>query len=279
MPNLFSQMYVFGDSLSDTGTVFRATNGMFPPQPAYFEGRYSNGRVWVEYLAERLQLSTSPAEQFACGGATTTAEPNSLVPGVLTQVQTLLQQTQVHPQALCVLWAGANDYLQGMHTASIPVANLMDAIAQLTQSGARQLLVVNLPNLGEVPATRGSASAGQLSSLTQSHNQGLRRSLKRLRQAQPELQIASLDAYELYRTAMMNPATYGFTNVTCGCLDGMRPRGNPEEFLFWDGIHPTTATHRILADLALTALLEQGLIPASVRVLPGSSPQRDQLLT
>ena len=66
-----NQLYIFGDSLSDLGTVFRATGGMYPPQPTYFQGRYSNGRVWVEYLADRLQIKASQVNNFACGGATT----------------------------------------------------------------------------------------------------------------------------------------------------------------------------------------------------------------
>lgn len=264
----FDRMYVFGDSLSDTGTTFRATNGVYPPQPPYFQGRYSNGPVWVEYLAEKLQISSSPAEHFAWGGATTSDEPNSLVPGLLTQVQTLLQTTSIHSATLCTLWAGANDYLQGTSTASIPVDNLLRAIAQLAIRGARQFLVVNLPDLGQVPATRGSASAVQLSGLTVAHNQSLRRSLKQLRQEQPELQIAILDAYELYQTAMANPSSYGFTNVTSGCLAGLQPISNPDHYLFWDGIHPTTTTHRILADLALIAITEAGLIQRSTIALP-----------
>jgi phospholipase/lecithinase/hemolysin len=88
-------LYVFGDSLSDVGTVFRATGGIYPPSPTYFQGRYSNGRVWVEYLADRLHLSSSQINNFARKGATTGSESNSLVPGLLTQVQ---QFTQTHQQ-------------------------------------------------------------------------------------------------------------------------------------------------------------------------------------
>lgn len=40
-----NQLNVFGDSLSDVGQVFRATGGMYPPNPTYFQGHYSNGQV------------------------------------------------------------------------------------------------------------------------------------------------------------------------------------------------------------------------------------------
>ncbi|HEY9660166.1 MAG TPA: SGNH/GDSL hydrolase family protein, partial [Allocoleopsis sp.] len=87
-------LYVFGDSLSDTGTVFRATGGLYPSDPPYFQGRYSNGRVWVEYLADYLAVDR--INNFACGGATTEGNATSLVPGLLSQVQSF---TQNHPHA------------------------------------------------------------------------------------------------------------------------------------------------------------------------------------
>ena len=63
-----NELYVFGDSLSDMGTVFRMTGGMYQPNPTYYKGRYSNGRVWVEYLADRLKLPSDRVTNFAYGG-------------------------------------------------------------------------------------------------------------------------------------------------------------------------------------------------------------------
>ena len=133
-----NHLYVFGDSLSDTGTVFRATGGMYPPQPTYYQGRYSNGRVWVEYLGDRLSLSSTQVNNFACGGATTSSDRNSLVPGLLTQVKSFTQtHAKADSKALYVLWVGANDYLQGVSSTSGPIENITQAIASLNQVGAK----------------------------------------------------------------------------------------------------------------------------------------------
>lgn len=259
-PEPINELYVFGDSLSDVGTVFRATGRMYPPNPTYFQGRYSNGRVWVEYLAEQLHLSKSQTNNFACGGATTGSEGNSLVPGLLTQVQSFTQtHQQTNPNALYVLWAGANDYLQGVSSATVPVENVTGAIASLAGVGAKKILVANLPDLGQLPSTRTSANSANLSTLTQSHNQGLRRALKQLSQQDSDLQIASLDANTLYREAITNPGAFGFTNVISSCLSG-GACSNPDQFLFWDGIHPTTAAHRILGKAAFSAIQDGGMI-------------------
>jgi phospholipase/lecithinase/hemolysin len=265
-----NELYVFGDSLSDMGTVFRMTGGTYPPHPTYYQGRYSNGRVWVEYLADYLKLPSDRVSNFAYGGATTGSSLHNLVPGLVTQVQSFTQAHQrMNPDALYVLWAGANDYLQGASSATIPVENVNCAIASLAGVGAKNILVVNLPDLGQLPATRTGANSASLTALTQAHNQGLRRNLKVLSQQHSELKIATLDANTLYRKAITNPAAFGFTNVTSACSSGSGTCGNQAQFLFWDSIHPTTAAHRILGEAAFVAIQEKGMVDSvSSSVLP-----------
>ncbi|MFM7439113.1 MAG: SGNH/GDSL hydrolase family protein, partial [Snowella sp.] len=83
----FSNIYAFGDSLSDDGNVFAATGG-FPPSPPYFQGHFSNGNVWVQNLAESLGVGLVDG---AFGGATT-GEENTLngtfsgLPGLKQQI-------------------------------------------------------------------------------------------------------------------------------------------------------------------------------------------------
>ncbi|GAB4370096.1 MAG: SGNH/GDSL hydrolase family protein [Elainellaceae cyanobacterium] len=260
-----NQLVVFGDSLSDTGTVFRATNGLYPSDPPYFQGRYSNGRVWVEYLADRLGLSTSQINSYACGGAISGGYASGLIPGLLSQVQAFTQtHSSVNATSLYILWAGANDYLQGVDDAATPVKNVMDAIALLSDAGVKRVLVANLPDLGQLPATRNSANSANLTALTQTHNQGLRRSLKVLTQQQLALKVAVLDANALYQEAIIYPAKFGLTNVTEACISGSGGCGYPEQFLFWDGIHPTTAAHQILGEQAFVAIKEHLPLSAGI---------------
>jgi phospholipase/lecithinase/hemolysin len=265
-----NELYVFGDSLSDMGTVFRMTGGTYPPHPTYYQGRYSNGRVWVEYLADYLKLPSERVINFAYGGATTGSSLHSLVPGLVTQVQSFKRAHQrTSPDALYVLWAGANDYLQGASRATIPVENVNCAIASLAAAGAKNILVANLPDLGQLPATRTGANSANLTALTQAHNQGLRRALKVLSQQHSELKIATLDANTLYREAITKPAAFGFTNVTSACVSGSGTCGNQAQFLFWDSIHPTTAAHRILGEAAFVVIQQKGMVDSmSSSVLP-----------
>jgi len=66
----FDAFYIFGDSLVDNGNLFGVTRNLVPPSPPYFNGRFSNGPVWVEILGPKLGISADSTNNFAFGGAT-----------------------------------------------------------------------------------------------------------------------------------------------------------------------------------------------------------------
>ena len=66
-PGGFSGVYVFGDSLSDAGNISLATLGNLPVGGIYSGGRFSNGSVWVQDLAQNLGL---PAPKPSLAGGT-----------------------------------------------------------------------------------------------------------------------------------------------------------------------------------------------------------------
>ena len=47
----FPGMESIGDSLTDVGNAYLGSAGAYPPSPPYWQGRFSNGPVWVEYFA------------------------------------------------------------------------------------------------------------------------------------------------------------------------------------------------------------------------------------
>lgn len=191
----FSGLYVFGDSLSDTGTVYETSleSGLgvgFPPSPPYAQ-QLSNGPVWVEYLGDKLGLtptlfkdveagvSAPEGINFAAGGATSgTANTLALtssvtnmfpslntLPGLQQQIASFKGQIPVgesaDADALYVIWVGATDYLptegtfQPFNNPVTPVQNIGQAIADLGGLGAKNILVANLPSLGSVPLVLG----------------------------------------------------------------------------------------------------------------------------
>lgn len=251
-----NELYVFGDSLSDIGNVFNATEGFHPSSPPYFQGRFSNGLVWVEYLASGLALTPKQNTNFAYGGATTGSGNLNGIPDLLTQVDSFIKvYQQVDKNALYILWAGANDYLHGMSNPSLSINNISQAIQSLAKAGAKKILVANLPDLGNIPATCNSPYSSILSSATIAHNLGLANSLDLLKQnLGHDTQMIMFDVHSLYKEAIANPTKFGFTDVNTACLNNLASCDNPDKFLFWDGIHPTTVAHRILAKAALKEL-------------------------
>jgi outer membrane lipase/esterase len=248
---------VLGDSLSDNGNAFRLTNGVTPASPPYFNGRFSNGPVWVEDLPGALKLPAASSNNFAVGGAGsgTANTVNSSLPGLRTEVdQLLLLSPTLNPKQLFVIWAGANDYLgSGATTVAPTVSNLSNAVQRLTTAGARQVVVANLPDLGKLPVGGQSAA---LTQITAAHNSALRTSLQTLARNNPDLSIIPTDMAALFNAAITNPARFGFTNVTEPCLNVATGAvcATPNTYLFWDTIHPTAAANRLISAYTLDTI-------------------------
>lgn len=271
-----TDLLVFGDSLSDTGNAFLGTGGTTPPSPPYFDGRFSNGPVWVERLAGRLGVTApTPAfaggSNYAVGGAETGTGLSPIgAPGVLEQVDTYLNLTPFpadppSPGTLIVLQGGGNDFLNGQTDPTVPVANLLLAVTELAGSGGTRFAVANLPDLGELPGTNTlpAPARAALNALSATFNALLAQELAQLA-ASLGVRIDLIDVNGLYAQIRANPAAFGFTNVTQGSLLNADPTG--AGYLFWDELHPTTAAHDLLAARAFGSVT---LVPepASVALL------------
>lgn len=298
----FSGVYVFGDSLSDPENTRNQTAllnsqipiiPIIPPSPFYFNGRFSNGPNWVDYLTDKLELKPTPFTQvlggvspikginFAYGGSTTTDDntilPKPRLPGLQQQIGSFTSRippnTTADANALYILWAGANDYLptesltfKPFTTADTTLANLTGAVQTLAGVGAKNIMVVNLPTLGKLPRALGTADSQRLNDLTGEHNSGLAQNLDSLRQSLGStVNILSLDINTVFEQIVANPGQFNYKNATAPCL--LNPAcTNPDEFFFWDRIHPTTAGHRQIGELAYSVLTK----PAERVPEPGS---------
>ena len=272
----YSGIYVFGDSLVDPGNLFRATGGLYPPSPPYFQGRFSNGPVFVEPLAPKLGLTSNPNTNFAFGGATSgTVNAANFFPflqglppqpGTLAQINRFTTTTpSADPNGLYVVYAGGNDYVFGSVLAPVlgPVSpartvnNLLTGVRNLTAVGAQNILVPNLPDLGKTEFARRNGATQILTTLVNAHNATLTSALSGFAQNNPQVNVIPLDVNAVFNEILADPARYGFTNVTDSCFNvniGKPPCANPDQFLFSDELHPSAATHRLLADYTFAVL-------------------------
>jgi phospholipase/lecithinase/hemolysin len=235
-----SAVIAYGDSLSDNGNLFSHVG--LPAQP-YFQGRLSNGPVTVEQLASMLN---APLYDFAWAGATTgigngldlgtqTSIGFLSLPGMLTELAGYPLPTPLIPTALFFVWGGANDH-EAAGSPTVAAANIITIVKTLQAAGAQNIVVPNLPNLGLTPEFYGSVDATQFS-LT--FNQALVAGLP------PGVYL--FDTYGLLNGIVSDPSRYGLANVTQACFDGTTVCANPNQYLFWDDIHPTTYADSILA--------------------------------
>lgn len=260
-------------------------NPFLVPNAPYARGgqNFSNGAIWIELLARALKVPSSAgpafrgsspnASNYATGAAR--AHTDGLNFSLAAQVGAFLQDSQgVAPSDVLYVFAiGTNDvrdalvaYQSGGEPAAAAVLQLaLDAIAQhiaaLHAAGARHFLVWNVPDVALSPSLRMLAATNPLvavvgNELTVQFNTALAGGLAAL-SLLPEVTIIPLDVYGLVHDMVSDPAAFGFSNVTDACLRPNTPPftcQQPDEFLFWDGLHPTSAAHAFVARAALEAL-------------------------
>ena len=250
----FSSVFVYGDSLSDTGNIYAVTGGAIPLSPPYYNGRFSNGLLAPEYLAAALH---APLTSFAWGGATTgvgnsgdggtqTSFGIFGLPGMETQVAATLGSIPpaLIPTSLFIVWGGPDDFISG-GTVQQGVTDVLTIVGALQLAGAQHILVPGMPDLGLTPAYFGNPSATAFSF---AFDQGLQANLPK--------GATYFDTFGFMHLVVSNPGAFGFTNVTSPCLVGLTPCANPNQYLFWDDLHPTTAADQILAGQFANAVPE-----------------------
>jgi phospholipase/lecithinase/hemolysin len=252
----FSEIVVFGDSVSDNGNFYQMSIATWGPEwayppPPYWEGRFSNGPVWPEYLAPDLGMA-GLLEDYAVGGATSGTECNGApFGGVQNQlVRYFSAHNRCDPNALYIVWVGHNDIfipfekypnpdqmpelLAALDAARVAfVANMKSNIKTLWDKGARNIMVVNILDVGPV---------------TPSFNEGLASVLKDL--ATKGVPTIAVDVFAEEHYVVAHPAEFGFVNVT----DDPFPN-NPPGYA-WFGGHPSTDYHKIIAQFMVRNLID-----------------------
>jgi phospholipase/lecithinase/hemolysin len=293
----YSNLFAFGDSLSDGGNAFALTSAAnslpplhWPPSPPAAQ-RFSNGPTAVEVLAASGGLLLTPSRfggtNYAYGGATTgdlnfnaavgspAGLPASMLPtgmGSTAQVgQFLAAPPAFNPaDTLFFLWGGPNDLLLASAlsnndpaavaaAAHQAVLNLAGLAGMLFGAGARNFLVPNMPNLGVTPygLSQGPLVAAGLTALAQGFNAGLGTAMAQV-DALPGVTMTVFDTFAFFDGVRMNPGAFGFTNVDQPCLASLSAlAGGCGGYLFFDELHPTGAAHAVLANAFEVALIPE----------------------
>jgi thermolabile hemolysin len=284
----FSQIVVFGDSLSDTGNLSNllvqyglpTTEGL---SPILVNGRISNGPLWIETLAANWELNPLQVKNFATIGSTTGRSNISSVfvsflppevvaqvklPGILDQIDrygTTLN-TQADPQALHIIWGGSADFYQmpgktwveAIAQVNQSVNNLIASVEQLANFGATTIAVVNLPNLGLAPSIQAMGLGAQATAYSLLFDGLLEFRLNQVERRLPTVDVIEVDLFSLTQSIVANPQSFGLSDITTPLVTVNGPAVNPNAYLWWNGNHPTTAGHQLIAGTVQAALEGRG---------------------
>jgi phospholipase/lecithinase/hemolysin len=255
----FDAVYVFGDSYCDVGNIFIATKGAEPAAP-YYQGRFSNGPLWVDHVAGTYGLTLTPylagGTDFAFGGAEVTAavpEGAESIPSVPQQIELYLSLHggKADPRALYIVEGGGNDILNATGGSPETLGNeiafgLATGVELLERAGARNILVPNLFDVGQLPAAKaaGLAAAALATAATIATNKALNLLLL-LESFSPDTRLYRIDTYSLFQSIGTDTTHYGFSDITDPCLT--TATCNPYTYFFWDAEHPTSFGHSFFA--------------------------------
>lgn len=287
---VYSQTVFFGDSLTDSGHFRPALIQVAGPSAAIV-GRFTTnpGLIWGEHVADYYGTNANSDNQggtnYAVGGARVgidTVGGLGAIASLASQVDGYLTGTGgvADAKALYTVWGGANDLFAvaagapAQATIGSAVMTQIGLVSALQGAGAQYVLVPTIPDLGRTPQflAGGAATSAAGTALAISYNTALFDGL-----AASGLRVIPLDTFTLIDEITSDPATYGFSNatgtacgavssLTCSPLDYVTPTA-ADDYIFADGVHPSTAAHEVLAQYTLSVL--EG--PRQVSVLTHSA--------
>ncbi len=273
----YTDIFIFGDSLSDTGNIFAGTFGFYPPDPPYFQGRFSDGPVWVEYLADRLGLSVIAngadstivyGNNFAVGGAEAAFDVPILfgiaIPSLRTQVDCFIAASPMPlpADALYVLYAGNNDLLNPDFDEKTKVIQdavdaIADSITALAAMGAKDFVIPNIADLGVTPAVKiENDNSAESTAIAVEFNAAISSQLAIL-STQLDIRILHFDLFSLgeqiIEDAINNEGMlFGITNIDTPVFSG----ADPAISMFADDLHPSGKIHRIFGHEVFNELMD-----------------------
>jgi len=256
----FTSLHVFGDAASTT------TNNYSSTPLLYYGLRYSNGRVWVEVLAQRQGLTYVSNQNWSFYG--------HYHFNLVTNASNYVPPPDVNT-ALYVVWINNADFVWNIEncypynaTKLAAWTNSMNQslsdhsliIQTLYNKGVRTLIMPNVADLGKVPVYVGldAASKAFIRQRTIEYNAAFAQRLQQARTNFANLTIYSVDIFSLLDDVVAHASNYGLTNAlsqgqSVAALDdpalaNKALNGPGTNHIFWDYLDPSAKFHAVIAD-------------------------------
>lgn len=267
----FSDLFVFGDSIVDTGNtqalVLAAGGGDVAPAAAgYFEGRFTNGINPADVVnqaieGENLTGSLLGGDNFSFGGARA-RDDGDFIPDLMLQVQAYLFSVTgvVDPDALHLINVGGNDVrdivingADATETIATATGVITEQVRALKKAGAENILFLGVGDVGGIPEVTalGDDAAAVGRQASEDINLAIRSAL------QP-LGVDFFDTLAFFdEITPMLEANGVNTAIPCLISGLSDPLGPPscDGFAFFDAVHPATASLQLAGNAIVAALV------------------------
>lgn len=239
--------------------------------PCSYQGRFSNGPVWIELVAANL---SAPLYDFAVGGATTSnvivqgytgSDSNIPVPSVDEQVDSFLKAPPAGVDINSTLFAvtgGANDIFFNPNISGLTSASIIaQSVAKLQKAGAQHFVLFNYYDISLIPFDSYTTPENKVQNHVFSNELG--HALGALQKTTPGAVFRNLQSQlfpHLYFYG--EPTDYGFDKYGAygSCLTGVYMEApysecdDEDKHVFWDEYHPTRRAHFFIAQGVLKEL-------------------------
>ena len=283
-PAAFSALYIFGDGVSSTTN----NTSLYPSGTNFFGRRFSNGRVWIEVLAQEQGLTNNfwystnrlnPVSYTNLTALTTNWSYASNNWSYYDDTSSeLVKNVGNFPaptsatNALFVVWVNDADFVddvpnfgtnitQWTNAINLSLTNHFRAVTNLYAKGARTLIMPNAVDISMIPVYQNYAAANRAFIRQRIIDFNLAFSttlMNRIKTNCPGITIYIPDFFSLLDNMLTNAAAFGLTNAGTYALNQNPPysfnnlsmAGPGANFIWWDQTDPTARAHAIMASVA-----------------------------
>ena len=273
----FKNIVTFGDSLSDHGNL----QSQIPDQPA----TKSNGDVWVDYLKKELNAELT---NYAVIGAMTSKHLNDNVQamsdareisqlGFVSQVDQFIEDPiDFEPsETLFTVWIGANNFIKFGYgqLGTDPIAMIQNAMSDITGAlekllniGAKHIVILTLPDIGKSPwyNKRAESEIKAATDLASTYNYYLLTTVDQVTANYSDITVYKFDLFqimdELLAIDLFPNETDSYMKLDASGYALTETNGPPENYLFYDAVHPMTKAHEYFSKIVAERVIYHGYV-------------------
>lgn len=279
-PSPFHKIVFFGDSLTDAGNLYKIIFKYMPKSPPYYDGRFANGFVWSDLVAQYYyQHHAVPSTNYAIGGEPIIfhSPTDGFLPYSLSiSIHNYLMRTAFSDRArtLFIIWIGANDYLRAPKNSEENTTKIVNGfksnIEDLIRRGGINFVILTLPDISKTPYSRSTDLGKKLKELIKQHNRKLLIAISELKNNYKSVNIKVFDANFLFLDFLKHPDIYNkkynehIHNLSDACWEGGYTAKHKKENDEMNNLTSQTIMDHMLNDLQ--SRKHQQLIPSNMPV-------------